>query len=131
MQRHDRLAVYGHLLWDEPYLDQLGVRHGLKPIGPCLITGALYTFGPAPALVPGEGLVKGFVYDVTDDAIWPVLHAYEDYDPAARAHSRYVLEEVSLHEPELTAALYYWNQPVDDLQRIDHGDWMAWVKKAG
>lgn len=127
--QHDRLAVYGHLLWNEPYLDQLGVRHGLRPLGPCTIKGRLYTFGPAPALVPGASAVKGFLYEVTDNGIWPVLHTYEDYVPGNRYASRYVLKEVRLAEPDMTAALYIWNKPVAGLTRIAHGDWMKWIGK--
>lgn len=124
----DRLAVYGHLLWDEPYLDQLGVRAGLRPIGKCRLRGRLYSLGYAPALVDGAGFVQGFLYQVRDPRVWDVLNKYEEYDPHNEAASKYVLRETQLAHPAGHALVYLYNGPVKGLQRITHGDWMKHIR---
>lgn len=118
------IAFYGTLLEGLPAKPgrprfEVHGRYG----GPCLIAGELYDAGPFPALVAGDDLVRGQLWQPRDPAAIALLDEWEDCDPADPAASTFLRVAVKLIEPRLRAWTYRYNRPVDGLPRIESGDW--------
>jgi gamma-glutamylcyclotransferase (GGCT)/AIG2-like uncharacterized protein YtfP len=118
------IAFYGTLLEGlpakpgRPRFEAHG-RYGAS----CLIPGVLYDTGPFPALVAGAGVVCGQLWQPRDPAALALLDEWEDCHPADPAASIFIRTAVTLVEPRLRAWTYRYNRPVDDLPRIESGDW--------
>ena len=120
------LAFYGTLMSGLP---ARAGRPALAPyvelVGPCSIPGSLYDVGPYPALVLGDGVVRGELWrTVALDAL-SVVDAWEGYEFERENQAPYVRRSVRLLEPALDAWVYAWNQPLDGLAHIESGDWRA------
>lgn len=119
----ERLAVYGTILSCFPAQRRLGLRCHLRFLGPCLIPGRLADCGRYPGWLPGEGLVRGELYEVLRKSAWKVLDEFEDYVPGRRA-SEFRRVRVGLTEPAVTAWIYAYNRPAATLRRVPSGDWV-------
>ncbi len=87
-----RLFVYGTLLPGEGN-HRLIERH-VRSARPATITGVLVDLGAFPALIPGDGIVRGVVLELASEAmaITDRLEGYHSGDD----HSLYVRKEVSV-----------------------------------
>lgn len=114
----ERLFVFGTLRPDVAS-SQAG-RFGLKEVRPALLPGHdLFSLGWFPGIVPGKGVVKGWLMEVASD-YFPHLDAYEG---TARGLNERVV--VTL-EDETTAWVYRLQQAALNLaheELIPSGDW--------
>lgn len=78
----------------------------------------LFNLGWFPGIRPGDGVVTGDLFDITNDML-PALDAYEG---APRLYTR---ETVKVGDVE--AFVYVYHQPIDQSQLIATGDW--WNKE--
>lgn len=120
------IAVYGTLMSGgsragalEPYADL---------VGPCRIRGDLYSVsGMFPALVPGDGEVKGELWRSRNQhattALLRMTDAIESFYQDDWARSMYLRRAVTLIQPEKVAWTYVWNRDLERLDRIPSGDW--------
>lgn len=120
----DYVAVYGSLrkglaLEDTPpeLSDMLIDR------GPCLIRGSLYDLGDYPGLKPGDGTVKGELYEICDPKALKLLDEYERYDALKPESSLYLRRCVRLIEPACDSWTYVFNGPIDGRTQVESGDW--------
>jgi len=121
----DRLiGLYGTLR-DEEVRRSLGLAGKLRRIGRFRLQGILYDLGPYPALGPGKGVVHGELYEVLDSGAFPIMDAFEEFDPARPKISTYVRERWRLSVPEAECWVYRYNRPTRGLSRVLGGDWVA------
>ena len=112
--------------------------HGL--LGPSIFRGRatcrgiLYGAGSYPALVKSDGpndRVVGEVYELQNPReVIPILDEYEGFDEGNPSESLFLREQnhVELESGEVVKVwLYYFNRPVDPLDRIEGGDFATWV----
>ena len=126
---HD-LFIYGTLM---PGLRLEAEMQGAQPLGPARVQGRLVDVGRYPGLIPGEGLVTGEVYRV-DDAQLARLDEVEDVVPGDRAVSQYWRERVLVQDGTLAGQqvwTYVYNQPIDGLTPIAHGDYRRYIREVG
>jgi gamma-glutamylcyclotransferase (GGCT)/AIG2-like uncharacterized protein YtfP len=128
-----RIFVYGTLrqLQGNPMHSLLG------PVifrGRATCRGKLYCAGSYPALVKSDlagDRVVGEVYELLNPtAVIPALDAYEGYDPANPSESLFTreLKLVKLDSGDFVEAwLYYFNRPVNPIDRIPDGDFSTWA----
>jgi gamma-glutamylcyclotransferase (GGCT)/AIG2-like uncharacterized protein YtfP len=121
------IAVYGTLIPDQGRLDRLDLGRGLRPVGPCRIPGRLLTNGRFPCLVPGFGLVNGYLLRIIGRAVLPKLDMYEGYAPRAPQRSEFIRERLRLHDPNLDAWVYRYTGIMGHLTPIPEGCWKTWV----
>lgn len=90
------------------------------------VAGAIYRIDWYPGLVLGGGLVHGEVFAVESDLL-AELDAFEGIaaDEVAGSEYRRVAATVSTPQGDLTAWLWEWTGPVQDVRRISSGDWLA------
>ena len=98
--------------------------------------GNLYCAGSYPALVRSDretDRVVGEVYELLDPAeVIPDLDEYEAFNPANHSESLFVreLNFVELENGDMIEAwLYYFNRPVNPVDRIPGGDFATWCDR--
>ena len=95
--------------------------------------GRLVDVGRYPGLLHGEGTVTGEVYRVSDAQL-ARLDEVEEMVPGDRAASQYWREQVTVLEGALAGQsvwTYVYNQPVDGLTPIAHGDYRRYIREVG
>jgi gamma-glutamylcyclotransferase (GGCT)/AIG2-like uncharacterized protein YtfP len=118
------------------------VHDRLRAIGPAEARGLLVAVpdpdGWYPALLPGEGVVRGMLYEATETftaADLARLDAYEDCDPLDREGSLYLREELEAIMPggrSVAAEAYRFVGPLPEGSRpIVGGDFRAWLAENG
>ncbi len=125
------LAVYGMLMRGLGGLEQLGLVDVVRLLGPCVIEGRLFDLGAYPGLVPGAGRVRGELVEVRDERALAELDRFEGFDPANRAASLYLREEVRLLSPDRVAMLYVYNGAWHQEQEVVSGDWRLHLAQRG
>ncbi|MFN3849883.1 MAG: gamma-glutamylcyclotransferase [Spirosomataceae bacterium] len=134
MKTEEYLFVYGTLLseYGDKSTHELVDKYG-EFMGKATMEGKLYMVDYYPGVVPcmdGEKyIVKGELYKIKDsEALFKFLDRYEEYNPVDPEHSEYVrkLAKVKLKGKDdfYDAWVYYFNQPVDDLEFLPKGDFM-------
>ncbi len=125
----DLLFVYGTLMRDyggewSARLADMGER-----LGRGTVPGRLYMVSWYPGLTEPDAdgqRVSGEVWRLSDpETAWPDLDEYEGLIPGAPDVSRYRRQAVEVTMDDgaaLTSQAYYLNYPVDDLERIESGD---------
>ena len=88
-----RLFVYGTLMPGRSNHWQISAH--VREAQPGMITGMLVDLGAFPALVPGEGLVKGVVLDIHRSAL-TVSDRIEGYDPDQQQRCLYLRKAVAV-----------------------------------
>ena len=101
---------------------------GLGPGRPATARGDLYGVddpeGAHPAMVPGEGLVKGVLHEAGSvDLVG--LDAFEGADYARR------VVVVTSEGKDIAAEAYIWVAPTDGLAPIPDGDFARWLAESG
>lgn len=137
-----RFFFYGTLLAGSGNAASRRIHSVLRPLGPAIARGRLYAIpdprGWYPALLPGEGEVRGQVYEATPDFArqdLAAMDAYEDFDPAAVPRSLYRrvrIAAVGRDAKCVRAETFVFNRglPVGS-QRIAGGDFAAWLALRG
>jgi gamma-glutamylcyclotransferase (GGCT)/AIG2-like uncharacterized protein YtfP len=126
------LAVYGTLMstggaFRSGVLEQYADR-----VGPCVIPGKLFAvhYGAFPALMPGNGQVKGELWRARslEDLVQMLrtTDSIESYNPHRETQSMYLRRLVTLEAPDTQAWTYQWNYGYHGLIPIHSGDWLAW-----
>lgn len=116
-----RLFVYGTLMPGGHYYPSLA-RH-VRRRWPGTIRGMLVNVGWYPALLPGDGLVRGLVYELPDSAL-RTTDAIEQYD-ARRGAGEYLRKRVTVEiDPVVAAAgansLEAWTYEYARPERLAH-----------
>ena len=119
----DALAVYGLLRAGQSGFARFGLAEAFRPLGSCLIPGALWDLGRFPGLTPGQGEVVGELFEVVDASVMPALDAFEDYWPDDPDRSRYDRVKIRLLQPDRAAWVYVWRLGLDEAAPIVSGDW--------
>ena len=113
--------------------------HGkLRVLGPAQTRGVLYGVPDPdewyPALLPGEGIAQGMLYEACDSftaADLARLDAFEDYDPARPQTSLYIREALVVTGAdgvEDLAETYRFAGPLPaGSHPIVHGDFRRWL----
>jgi len=133
-----RFFFYGTLMADSDNPVAKFVHGKLRALGPAQVRGVLHGVpdpdGWYPALLPGEGIAKGLLYEAGDSftaADLARLDAYEDYDPARPGTSLYIREPLVVTGPDGADGLaeaYRFAQPLPAGSRpIVHGDFRRWL----
>ena len=133
-----RFFFYGTLLDGSDNPVARDIHALLSPLGPAGVRGALHavpdTNGWFPALLPGDGLAQGRLYETRphfSPADLGRMDAYEDFDPARPEASLYLRREVELSDGG-TAQAYLFNQPLPPgSMPIAHGDFRRWLDESG
>lgn len=135
----DLLFVYGTLMQgfeNAPFLqDPARARY----LGNGSMQGVLYDVGAFPAFLPEQkhadnapGWVHGEIYQIEDPEIvlatLDVIEGVNDRYPERSLFVRKCLP-VRLGDHEKLAWVYVYNQPVDELLRIQTGDYREYVKQ--
>jgi gamma-glutamylcyclotransferase (GGCT)/AIG2-like uncharacterized protein YtfP len=125
LNRHEYFVAYGSLLTGMGGGVEEQAHGGMRSLGPCRIRGSLYSRGDFPALVSGTGLVEAELFEVEDNLTFQLLDQLEHYDPRQREDSLYRRRCTNIAEPAVDAWVYYWNQPINQLTRIEPGSWAS------
>lgn len=109
--------------------ESAGLSARSERVGDAVCDGILYDLGEYPALVDGDGEVKGELY-VVSDALLVELDGYEGYRPTDDDTSLYVRERRDVRitddevEDETEAWVYIYNRDLpDDAEPVASGDW--------
>lgn len=121
MKSGDLLFVYGSLRRGEQA--DLSLRPGVTFLNTDAINGELYAVGwyPGAKAVPSgfdhhNPSIVGDVFRIEDDAIAPLLDAYECYPSL---FNRIETMTAAGHK----VWVYTYNNVVDESRRVDNGDW--------
>ncbi len=117
-----KLFVYGTLLPGESNYGLIE-RH-VRSARPGCIEGVLVDLGAFPALIPGEGIVKGMLLELASEAM-AITDRLEGFHPD-RNHSLYLRKEVIAHiddGEEVQAWTYEYANPsaIGDRPRLASG----------
>lgn len=135
----DRLFLYGTLLQGTCSAVAVRLHRHLAPGRPGWVQGRLHAIpdpgGWYPALVPGEGIVRGMVHDVrpTFDAdLLAVLDAYEAVSTDGRGEYRREPVTAMTDEGPLVAEAYVYNMALPAGARaVPEGDFPAFLAAGG
>lgn len=137
-----RFFFYGTLLDGSDNPVARSIHRKLKAQGPAMVRGVLHAIpdpdGWFPALLPGDGEIRGMLYHAkesfTGADIW-AMDAYEDCNPAEPSLSLYRREEVNvttLGGTMVRAQAYLFNLPLPQGSRpVPPGDFRAWLAQEG
>lgn len=120
----DLLAAYGLLRPGSYGLDRLRVRARVREAGACVIPGRIISLGDFPALLPGEGEVRGDLLRLLDRGAGALLDRYENFDPRNPDASEYRRVRIRLVRPAVHAWVYMWNGPTHAGPVVPGGDWL-------
>lgn len=121
MDNRETLFVYGTLMSTS--------LSGMELIGKARARGSLFDLGHYPGLVVEDSgsVVYGELYEATPRAL-SLLDRFERYDSSSLKESLYIRCRVRLIEPNVTAWVYIYNQPVLGCPRIDGGEWLKHIE---
>ena len=108
--------------------------HSLKSVGRGWIPAALFDLGIYPAAVPAaDSRVWGEVHEMLDsEAVLSALDEIEGYRPSQPDASLYTRAEMPVTFIDgrvATAWTYLYNAPLGKAQRIESGDYLAYLKQ--
>lgn len=136
-----RFFFYGTLIAGSGNRVAQRAHLNLRALGPGRVRGLLHAvpdpLGWYPAMLPGERLVEGVLYEASGGfgpAHLARLDAYEDYDPASPHASLYRREEVEAVTAAGTARAqaYLFNQPLPEgACAISSGSFHGWLAEHG
>jgi gamma-glutamylcyclotransferase (GGCT)/AIG2-like uncharacterized protein YtfP len=111
------LFVYGTLKRGE---SRHWILHDFPFLGRARAEGfVLYDLGPFPAMVLGDGVVYGEVYEVSDEA----LKALDFVEGSPFLYRRELIDVVFEDGVSLKAWAYVYNGDVKGYPRIESGEW--------
>lgn len=119
------LFVYGTLRPALARGEPAELIRGLRHCGSATVSGLLYDLGDYPALVPGEGLVRGDLLEITSAEQLAALDAYEECDGPRPLYRRELLPAVRADGEETLAWVYRYAGPLAAARPIPGGDYAA------
>lgn len=116
-----KLFVYGTLLKG---LERESVLAESKYLGTVVIQARMFNLGNYPGIIDGEGQVIGEIYEI-DQPTLNKLDQVEGYFPDEPKGSEYIRKEVRIVSTEIedTVVAYFYNQQVEESDRILSGDY--------
>ena len=97
------------------------LRPGLKE--PIRVPGKLYNVSWFPGAILDEQSQSSFLAEPVEVQNWDRVDGYEGYDPSNPEGSLYI------RRPFLDGFIYEYNRPVNDLEEIVSGDWLAYKEE--
>jgi gamma-glutamylcyclotransferase (GGCT)/AIG2-like uncharacterized protein YtfP len=130
---NELVAVYGTLMTGMPaHPNRPDLTGLLELVDDCVLHGRLYSVGRYPALVHGAEPVRAQLMRTTAPDALDVLDRWEHYHPRDPARSMYRRVRLPAFEPKgLTAWVYLWNLPTDQLLSVRPADWRRWMDTSG
>jgi gamma-glutamylcyclotransferase (GGCT)/AIG2-like uncharacterized protein YtfP len=126
-----RVFFYGTLMAGFDRRRRAGIDTRMQFLGRGWIQGALFDLGLYPAAIPTpEGQVWGEVYEVDDESVLTVLDEIEGYRPSEPDASLYtrVQTDATLANGDRQAVwTYFYNAPLGRAERINSGDYLAYL----
>ena len=101
----------------------------LRAVEPATVRGLLFDHGPFPALVEGEGRVRGELVTLDPaglEATLPIIDRLEDFRPDDLAGSMYLRRVVEVEMAgggRVPAYAYFYNRDPRDLRPVASGEW--------
>lgn len=133
-----RFFFYGTLIAGSGNVAAEAAHVRLRELGPASTKGRLHAIadpqGWYPALLTGESVVKGWLYEALPDFgadDLARLDAWEDFDPAHPEASLYLRETVALAGGGEAQAYRYARPLPADACPIPGGDFAAWLAETG
>ena len=124
-----RVAFYGSLLRSFGEQRRLCIESRLRYLGPCALSGRLYDLGRYPGLIPGEGRVRGELYEPLDAELIGFLDQFEGFDAEQSERSQYLRRRTDLIEPEGQAWVYVYNRPIEHRPWVRSGCWETYWRE--
>ena len=121
------LFVYGTL--KQGYLNAPLLEGCIETISPGTVRGLLYDVGLFPALVAGDGMVRGELVRVKPElwrSVVAVLDDLEEYRADDEDGSMYLRRVVTAHTESgenIAVSTYFYNRDLSTLRRIESGEW--------
>ena len=129
----ERVFFYGTLRTGFTRRPQLGVDLKLTFLGHGAIEALLFDLGLYPAAVPGDGRVRGEVFETDDPmSVLTRLDAIEGYRQTAPDQSLYIRTHVPVTLEDgrtMTAWVYFYNAPLGQASQILSGDYLEHLEK--
>jgi gamma-glutamylcyclotransferase (GGCT)/AIG2-like uncharacterized protein YtfP len=88
----DTLFAYGLLMPRQPLFHRIATH--VRSARPGRVTGQLIDLGAYPALIPGDGIVRGSLLEIDTDALW-ITDQIEGYLPG-RETNLYIRERITV-----------------------------------
>jgi gamma-glutamylcyclotransferase (GGCT)/AIG2-like uncharacterized protein YtfP len=129
----DRVFFYGTLMSGFNRRLRTGIDPKLAFVGRGSIQAALFDLGIYPAAVPGDGRVRGEVFE-TDDPVSVLagldsIEGYRSEDPERSLYTR-VQTPVTLDDGQVVDAwVYFYNAPLGQAMRIPSGDYLQHLEQ--
>jgi gamma-glutamylcyclotransferase (GGCT)/AIG2-like uncharacterized protein YtfP len=136
------LFVYGTLRPDLGHPMALRLQAAGHELGPAWIEGIMYDLGEFPGVMTshtdfagvhacrGTGAVHGLLIALADEN--PLWRELDDYEDVRGGEAAFALVSVSAWSCAaaswVDAVTYVYRGRVDDMPRIDHGDWAAYCR---
>lgn len=117
--------VYGTLRNDYKGGMAAYLRENAKFIQPAHASGDMFMMG-FPGVVPGEGVVKGDLFEVADQSVLDRLDGYEGH-PHLFKRQKVEVTPTSAFPVLIEAWMYFYQGETARLQPIPDGDYLAVV----
>lgn len=120
------IFVYGTLRRDSGHAMSHWLASRAHWCGQSRVAGRLYRVSYYPALVRGDGQVRGDLYRLENpELILPVLDSFEEISGQAQdEYERRLCAVRSGNGETVRAWVYEYRLPADTLERVSSGDWL-------
>jgi gamma-glutamylcyclotransferase (GGCT)/AIG2-like uncharacterized protein YtfP len=128
----DLVFFYGTLMTPFHRTARVQIDEFLVYKGRGTITAALFDLGIYPAAVPGDGRVRGEVYEMQQPAVvlraLDELEGYSDSDPETSLYTRTLTSVTTEYGDVVPAWAYFYNAPLGRAERIQSGDYLEYLR---
>ncbi len=130
-----RVFFYGTLMAGFDRRRRAGIDTRMRFVGRGWIQGALFDLGLFPAAIPStEGRIWGEVYEVEDESVLAVLDEIEGYrsdEPDSSLYTRVEVDATLANGDRCSVSTYFYNAPLGRAERIESGDYLAYLNVTG
>lgn len=123
------LFVYGTLRPQSGHDMSLWLAQNAHYIGEARLKGTLYQVSYYPGLTSGEDWVVGDVYACAPD-VWPMLDEFEGVSGQHPEYERCLTPVLLASGQWLSAWVYWYLHPTDELVQITEGDWRRFLSRS-
>jgi gamma-glutamylcyclotransferase (GGCT)/AIG2-like uncharacterized protein YtfP len=129
----DLVFFYGTLMSSFRRPGRVGLDDALRPVGRGWIGAALFDLGIYPAAIPASDTrVWGEVHQMLDtESVLATLDEIEGFSPPEPDASLYTRAEipVTFEDGHVAKAwVYFYNAPLGRAERIESGDYLAYLR---
>lgn len=123
-----------HIIFYGTLMNKCGARglrladEGVDYIKEITIPGVLHSMGPYPALVMGEGKVKGELFRINNKDVMNTFDGIEGYGKGHPDHHLYTRTVVWVDDIKDFAWVYTYNDSINPESRIESGDWYEHIQ---